>query len=321
VLEHATAGVGVLQRALEAPRGRHRRPGSCTCRLVIVLTFSVGLLTGVPAAGLAKARFQTGTYKGRTSQSHAITFGADSRHLRGLDTVVFAFCIYPGEAHHELHRVRPNDVISIGNRKFSKNVSLYDGGSAQITGKLKGPVASGSMKINYLISQGSPTLGTYEVGSCTGHMTWTAKWKKRSYPPNLPKVQPPATPGASFTGQTADGDAVSFLTTADGKHVYNLDTHYNYSCLSGATGQLHMTDGSQEPINDATGYFGFTADLPVTGLTDDAQFLFTGSFNTQFDSSGHVHVPGSSATGSMQVSFSTTSGDSCLGNAAWSAHA
>jgi hypothetical protein len=290
-------------------------------RLVVVLTCAVGLLTGVPAAGLAQARFQTGTYKGQTSQSYAITFGADGRHLRGLDTVVSAFCIYPGEALHELHRVRPNDVISIGNRRFSKHVSLYDGGSAQITGRLKGLVASGSVKINYLISQGSPTLGTYEVGSCTGQMTWTARWKKRSYPPNLPKVQPPATPGAGFTGQNADGVAVSFLTTADGTRVDNLDTHYNYSCLSGATGQLHLTDGSKELINGATGFFGFEADLPVTGLTNDAQFLFTGSFNTQFDSSGHVRVPGSSATGSMQVSFSTTGGDSCLGNAAWSAHA
>lgn len=311
----------MLLREVEARRGRQRRPGCSASRLVVVLTFAVGLLAGVPAAGLAKAKFQTGTYKGQTSQSYAVTFGADSRHLRGLDTVVFALCVYPGEAHHELHRVRPNDVISIGSRKFSKNVSLYDGGSAQIAGQLKGSVASGSVKINYLISKGSPTLGTYEVGSCTGHVTWTAEWKKRSYPPNLPKVQPPATPGASFTGQNADGVAVAFQTTGDGTHVYNLDTNYNYSCVSGASGQLHMTDGSQELINDATGYFGLEADLPVTGLTDDAHFIFSGSFNTQFDSSGHVHVPGNSATGSMQVSFSTTGGDSCLGNASWSAHA
>jgi hypothetical protein len=319
VLEHATAGVGVLRRAVEAPWGR--RTGSCTFRLAVVLTLSVGLLTSLPAAGLAKAKFQTGTYTGRTSQSHVITFGADGRHLRGLDTAVSAFCVYPGEAHHELHRVRPNNMLPIGSRKFSQNVSLYDGGSAQITGKLTGPVASGSVKINYLISQGSPTLGTYEVGSCTGRMTWTAKWKKHSYPPNPPKIQPPATPGASFTGQNADSVAVSFKTTADGKHVTKLDTNYNYSCVSGATGQLHMTDVSQELINAATGYFGFEADLPVSGVTDDAHFIFSGSFNTKFDSSGHVRVPGHSASGSMQVSFSTTAGDSCLGNAAWSAHA
>ena len=198
---------------------------------------------------------------------------------------------------------------------------MYDGGSAQITGALKGPVASGSVKINYLTSKGSPTLGTYETGSCTGQMRWTAKWTQRSYPPKLPKLQPPATPHASFTGQSADGAAVSFQTTADGTHVYHLDAHYDYSCVSGATGQLHLTDGSKELINSATGYFDFEANLAVAGLTDQADFIFSGRFNAQFDSSGHVDVPGSSATGSMQVSFTATGGDSCLGTAAWSAHA
>jgi hypothetical protein len=289
-----------------------RRYRSCfASRLSVMSMVFVGLLAGVPAGATAAAKYQTGTYKGQTNQSHLITVGADGREVRGLDTVVFAFCLFPGDARHELHRVRPTGVISIHSGKFAaSNVPLFDGGSATIRGKLSASKGSGSIDVAYteLELQGA----TQVLGTCNGSLKWSARWKHRSYPPGPPKTKPPARPAATFTGHNADSQAVSFQTSASGAAVSHIATTYSYTCISGASGQLDFNSGSQDDaINPATGFFNYTADAPVAGLTDSAHFSFSGSI----DSSGRA------ATGVMQVSFSTTGGDSCVGdNASWSAH-
>jgi hypothetical protein len=277
-----------------------------------LVAVAIGLLAAVPGVAAAKAKYRTGTYSGKTSQHHVITVGADGRHVRGLDSVVFAFCLFPGDARHELHRVRPTKPISIRNARFSSSsVGLVDGGSATIKGTLSGSKASGSVSVSYteLELQGARQV----LGACRGQMTWSAKWKKRSYPPNPPAPKPPAKRSAQFSGQNADGAAVSFQTSADGQTVSNIDATYSYSCISGATGTLHLTSGADGgPINAANGFFDYIKDVPVAGVTDAAHFKF----------SGNIASGGASATGTMQVSFITTGGDSCVGdNATWSAHA
>src|SRR5207302_1190725 len=98
----------------------------------------------------------------------------------------------------------------------------------------------------------------------------------------------PADANASFAGTDANGQAVSFDTSsANGERVLNVDAHFKYSCISGTTGAIHYTSGDLgSTINDATGYFGFTDDLAVSGLTHDAHFSFSGNFNTRFDANG-----------------------------------
>lgn len=298
-------------RATCAARRRGARRCRAACRLTITSSVWAGLVVGGPAVATAAAKYQTGTYKGRTSQSHAITLGADSHHVRGLDTVVFAFCVFPGDARHELHRVRPGPVSIHGGKFSARKVALFDGGSATMSGKLDAAKGSGSITVAYteLELQGT----TQVLGTCNGSLKWNAKWKQRSYPPNPPKQKPPAKPSATFTGHNADNAAVAFQTSSDGTQVSRIRTTYEYSCTSGASGQLDLNSGTHGfPINRANRFFSDTVDLAVPGLTNSAHFSFSGNFASSR----------SAASGRMQVSFSTTGGDSCVGdNASWSARA
>jgi hypothetical protein len=96
---------------------------------------------------------------------------------------------------------------------------------------------------------------------------------------------------------------------------------YDYTCISDPPGWIHVTSNNDgATINDATGFVGYGADIPVSGITDDAHVSFSGYLNTKFDSEGHVSTPGDAASGSMQISFTSLDGDSSTGeNASWSA--
>jgi hypothetical protein len=145
--------------------GRRWRSGA---GLAAMLAAAVTFL--VPGLAAAKPLYKTGTYKGTTSQGRPLTIGADRYHLRGVDTFVYAFCLFPDRGIHELHRVRSTKLIRISHGAFSvSDVPLLEGGTATIDGKLSAARTSGRMSVHY--TETEYTSEGYKLGSCRGQFT------------------------------------------------------------------------------------------------------------------------------------------------------
>jgi hypothetical protein len=265
---------------------------------------ALGAALACAASPATASAYKQGTYTGTTDQGRAIVLGADGSRVRGLDTKVISFCQLPKGTRHEPHRLRParGQRIAIKDSKFSKTVSLYDGGTAKVSGKLGKKGAKGSVAVTY-------TAGS---AACTGKTKWTATWSKKGYPPRPPASPKVAKPGATFTGTTGDGDGLSFKISDDGSRVRNIVARFRYTCDDATGSYIDLSsNGEGADIDQSTAHFAYAADLKPSGPpTNSAHFDLSGDFSNQ----------GRSATGTLHVSFTRTDDQAaCDGQASWSA--
>jgi hypothetical protein len=199
----------------------------------------------VPSSGLAQGQpsFQTGKYKGKTSQGLPISFTVSSTAVASINFRWRARCA-DGRKHS-------NTIIAGGgplhNGRFSLGGTLNTGGTAHVAGQLKGSTASGTLS-----RSGPSAFGT---NCLAAGVKWHAHASTKT-----------------FTGTTSQGLPISFTATPTA--ILSLNFDWTANCADGQTHTNTISAGGG-PISQGSFSLGgilntggsFQVDGTVNGST------------------------------------------------------
>lgn len=97
---------------------------------------------------------------------------------------------------------------------------------------------------------------------------------------------------------------LSFNVSKDGKHVQGFVVRMPYTCANGGSGTLVWRHPKRVKINSFNGYFYLGDKVPVSGITDGANFYLNGFFSAHGKRAAH-------ASGDVGVSFDSVWNDYC----------